>query len=135
MKKFMLIISIITFAVCNLFAQKDLETCRPQSSTYWTGRCDLYSKHNGEIKVGLATGNKFRGWSKFDISNIPDNAVINSIILKFWVNDPTTDNHYLIITKVSSNPVTASYSTLWNQIYNGTWYAEQYNCGLTTGYK
>ena len=137
MKK-IVIVSIALLMVCNLFAQKDTEICRPQSSTYWTGRIDSWGKYDGEIKVGTATANVFRGWAKFDISSIPSYATIESCTLKFWVNEATTDNHILIVTRVWSDPVYLPYSDLKYQILNGTWYAQDpqtYNIALSTGYK
>ncbi len=90
MKKVILILFVLVFT-CSLFAQTITEECRPQPYTYWTGRCDSWGKLDGEIKVGIAPANVFRGWAKFDISSIPSNATIGACSLKFWVNEATTD--------------------------------------------
>ena len=56
----------------------------PQSANYWTGSIDT----SGGIEVSLvkANGNGV-GWMVFDISGIPQGAIINSITFKGYVYD------------------------------------------------
>lgn len=133
--KMLVLIVLFEIIIGSLFSQTITVECRPQSLADWTGRCDLYWKYSGEIKCGTGAANNFRGWSKFDISDIHNDATIEACTLKFWVNKASNEDHDLVITRVWSDPVSSSWSTLWYQIANGTWYAVDYEAGESTGYK
>ena len=136
----------IGFMILFVISQKIASTqttieCRPQAATDWTGYAwktlyTIYGKSDGEIQVGQDLTDKERGWAKIDISAIPLDAIITDITLKLYVNSPSTSsNHDLVIRKVSSDPVSTSASTLYNQIGTGTWYGYDGNAGVSSGYK
>ncbi|MDP8268979.1 MAG: C25 family cysteine peptidase [Candidatus Tenebribacter davisii] len=87
-------------------------TCYPTSSDYWSGSTTSSTKtDNSEAR---AYGGGESGWIMFDVSPIPDDAAINSIVFNFYVND--TNYPYWSTTPVSNDPVTTSASTLYADV-------------------
>jgi hypothetical protein len=77
------------------------------------------------------------GWMMFDVSNIPDGAVINSVEFHGYVN--ATNYPYWNINPVSCNPLTAPVGTLYSDIRaeaNSGYYLYRNEPGsYTTGWK
>ena len=88
-------------------------TCYPPSEEYATGYTSSTAKTSGQLYVQSAGGN--RGWMKFDVSAIPDDATITSITLKFYYYQ--TSFPYVYATAAGElNPTTASASDLFSAI-------------------
>lgn len=110
--------------------------CITYSTDYSTGSVDWYQKIDGDMKAGTSTANAFRSWAKFNLSNIPDNSLITNAGLYFYINTASTDpaTHELVISRLLIDPVTASRSTLWDEIDNYD-YNQCSTCGDATGNK
>jgi len=115
-------------------------TCYPTSSAYWSGSTTSSAKtYNSEARV---YGGGESGWIMFDISSIPDDAAITSIVFNFYVNDANWP--YWSTTPVSNDPITTSASILhadiiaeeetdyYNQLDEGNDYAAGWK-NLTLG--
>lgn len=91
----------------------------PKNETRWTGRVNTQiHSSNDELLVG--TPYNRRGFIKFDISNIPDNATITQVDIEFYVNTASTEpsSHELVISSLYVDPVATSNSILWDEIDN-----------------
>lgn len=121
-----LVIALVLVAVSGFGAAAIASSARnfyPQHDSYWTGRVMSYTgghhKHNAELMYGKDPPNdKWQGFAKFDVSTIPDDAVITAASFFYYVvsqqGDPATD-----VTLVSVDPVSADAASLWNAIVNG----------------
>ncbi len=108
--------------------------CTPSDQTNMTGRVNsLNTKTSGEIKVGDPYNR--RGWARFSILSIPSSAIIETVKLQFYVNSASGTDHDLVIRYVTSNPLTATGSTLNSEISTGTWLGDCSGCCSSTGYK
>jgi len=87
-------------------------TVYPVNADYNTGTTTSSSKTQASLVRGYPTTEA--GWMKFDVSGIPDEAVINSIEFHGYVN--ATNYPYWNINPVTSDPVTASPSVLYSDI-------------------
>ena len=65
----------------------DTINCYPVSTEYNTGTVSSSGTITQTSEIWEQGGDEFRGWSKFDISNIPDNAVINIVEMHLYFND------------------------------------------------
>ena len=106
----------------------------PQGSDYWTGTCTSSAKTDASEVRGY---NIEDGWMKFDISSIPDAAIITSVEFHGYVND--TYYPYWSITPVSNDPVITGAEILHADIvaeaYYG-YYLYRYESGsYSTGWK
>jgi len=79
----------------------------PQSSNNWTGSCDSTSYTDVSEIRGYDSED---GWMTFDISAIPDGAIINQVEFYGYVN--LTNYPYWSITPVTSNPKSDPASTV-----------------------
>ncbi len=99
-------------------------TIEPKSVTYrnsinvypnlisdWTGTTDGTTKTQHSLVQGYNTED---GWMKFDISSIPDGAIINSVTFHGYVNDAYWP--YWSITPLTNDPVTTDAATLHSDI-------------------
>ena len=80
------------------------------------------SKSTGStVWVGASGSTYYRGFLKFDISSIPDNATISQV--KLYVNCTTSNvNLEVNILQMSNDPSSASGSTLYTDANDGTQY-------------
>lgn len=93
------------------FAQQQLTTnCYPQSLPCWTGSCTSSLKTDSCLVYGISQYGK-RGWMKFDISGIPDNAIISQVILHY--NIINYNNLYYRFTKLAIDPVTTAAQNIY----------------------
>ena len=117
---FLLISILLIIKIDILYCQTpDPVWCNTTTDKYSTGYYDFWLslKHDDDIRAGLAIGTLYAGWSVFDISQIPDNATITSI--KLYVTkskNSTSSSHCLYITKLSSDPRTASVSDIRSEV-------------------
>lgn len=99
--------------------------CYPQVAPNWTGNVKFqnanYEKNSGDLyfRGGNASSHDRRqAWAKFDLSIIPDNATIDAAYFNYYCYEigqmPTTD-----ITLLVTDPVTASGSTIYNEVLSG----------------
>jgi len=97
----------------------------PQYSNNWTGSCNASSK----TEVSLVNGYDTEvGWMVFDVSDIPDNATINSVTFNGYLYENIWP--YWSITPMGNvNPVTDGAYTIFNQVSNhsGLGIAYSYN--------
>lgn len=84
----------------------------PLNANYNTGTTTSSAKSQTSLVKGYPTTEA--GWMKFDVSSIPDGATINSIEFHGYVN--ATNYPYWNINPVTADPVSASSSTLYNDI-------------------
>jgi hypothetical protein len=97
----------------------------PQNLNNWTGSCNISNK----TQVSLVNGfNAEVGWMVFDITAIPNNVTINSVIFNGYLFDNSWP--YWSITPMGNvNPVTDAASAIFNQIstHSGQGIAYSYN--------
>ncbi len=97
----------------------------PQNLNNWTGTCNTANK----TQVSLVNGiNTELGWMVFDVSAIPNNVTINSVIFNGYLYDNSWP--YWSITPMGNvNPVTATASAIFNQVstHSGQGIAYSYN--------
>lgn len=80
----------------------------PQSIPYWTGTCTASAKtDNSEVRGKYPED----GWFVFDVSGLPQGAIINSITFHGYVN-ATYDPFWSLTPMGTINPVTASASEI-----------------------
>jgi hypothetical protein len=92
----------------------------PTLTTNWTGRQQTSAgKTSGYLRI---TGNTTSSWAKYNISTLPSNAIINSVI--YWGNHYSGNGNYTAkqcrLRHMTSDPVPASAATIWNACNNGT---------------
>ena len=105
--------------------------CYPPSQTYATGYTSSSSKTSGEMRCIGNSG--VQGWMKFDVSSIPNNAVISSIVLHFY--NTSTNNCYVKLTAAGQyDPVNTAASTLYSAITDAStnYYTSTYISGLSS---
>ena len=86
-------------------------TVYPNASSKWTGSCN----ETDFTEISLVKGyNDNDGWMCFDISSIPDNAIIYNVVLHAYVNE--TSYPYWSVTPLSNNPLSIDATTLHNDI-------------------
>ncbi|MCF7921039.1 MAG: carboxypeptidase regulatory-like domain-containing protein [Candidatus Cloacimonetes bacterium] len=96
----------------------------PQNVNYWTGSTDGTAFTQTSLVNAINLEN---GWMMFDVSGIPDNAVINSIDCNVYVN--ATYYPYWSLTPCTLDPLTTDATTLQTHIVAGnpTGVAYSYN--------
>jgi hypothetical protein len=116
-------------------ATETLVTVYPSNISYWTGSCTSTAKTQTSLVKGYPPNEV--GWMMFDVSNIPDGAVINSVEFHGYVN--ATNYPYWNINPVSCDPLTAPVGTLYSDIRaeaNSGYYLYRNEPGsYTTGWK
>lgn len=110
-------------------------TVYPDMSNYNTG--SVYSSDYYKLSADIAFGRDadngalqdfLRGWSKFNITSVPEDAIIsNGVTVNYYVFYASPDyspayGHELVFSQLTLDPVTASGSALYNAI-------EQYGYG------
>jgi hypothetical protein len=104
----------------------------PQSSTYWTGTCNSTSKTATSLVETYRQNNtRRRGWMKFDISAIPNDATINSVTFNAYVN--SVDILSWNTTKLTTEPVSGSAGNIYTEI-NGSINTYSTSSSATTGW-
>jgi len=86
----------------------------PQDVDYWTGSTDGATFTQNSGVNAIATSN---GWMMFDVSGIPDNAVINSIECNVYVN--SSFDPWWSLTPCTLDPLATDASTLQAHIIAG----------------
>ena len=101
----------------------------PQNSNNWTGTCDPSSKTQVSLVHSV---NSELGWMVFDISAIPNNVTINSVIFNGYLYDNIWP--YWSITPMGSiNPITAPASAIFNQVSTHADQGIAYSYNLESG--
>jgi hypothetical protein len=99
------------------------DTCYTQMLPLWSGTVAAGSiADSSYIKVvSGATGvSDTTGWIKFDISSIPDNAVVSGVELHAYVN---ADNYaYFNVMSLEHDPMASLPDTIFNDTKNGNTY-------------
>lgn len=119
MKVILFIAFILLFADLN--AQWNIYVC-PQKIKGWTGsvrNLDVsYDKFDGEILVGKGSFYSFfRGYAVFDISKVPDDAIIQDIKLHLVTcRIPERLSVPVEVTKLSVNPRKATLEDIYNSV-------------------
>ncbi len=118
--KVILFIALISM-FSDLCGQWTVNVC-PQKIKGWTGsirNLDVtYDKFDGEILVGKGSFYSFfRGYAVFDISNVPDDAIIKNIKLHLITcRVPERLSIPVEITKLTVNPRQASLEDIYNSV-------------------
>lgn len=117
-KKIFLILIIVFFNVLQTFGQTTTNTI-----LYPTGASNGFmatgyvvpngTKFNGDLIVSSNSG---RGWAKLDISSIPSNAIINSAVLKFYVDGGVASTASNYIVGFSGDPQALNGTALYPNI-------------------
>jgi hypothetical protein len=111
------------------------QTVYALNASYNTGSTTLSAKTQTSLVKGYPTTEA--GWMKFDISAIPDGAVINSVEFHGYVN--ATNYPYWNINPVTNDPATASATALYNDIIaestTGYYLFRSEVSGYATGWK
>ncbi len=109
--------------------------CYPIDISMWTGR--VYSdgsRYDGTMRAGKYNGVFVNGWAKFDISSVPDNAVITDVVLNGYVSYDAGNNIGVYVTQISSDPVPAAGSALYTDTEDGNNYGSL-TLGAGTGWQ
>jgi subtilisin-like proprotein convertase family protein len=106
-----------------------LARCYPWAKKYWTGSTGgMYGGYDKDIYIEGINGDKgmeLRGFAKFDISSIPDSSIVNDIELHvFCYRDAGMPN--VAIRKLNSDPVLASWETIFEEAGDGTLYVSNW---------
>ncbi len=114
---------------------KSMAQVDPVPLDYWTGTTTSSSKTETSLVKGSPPNEA--GWMMFDVSSIPDGSTINSVEFFGYVND--THWPYWNINPVTSDPLTASPSALYNDINDeensGYYLYQSEGGGFSTGWK
>jgi|SRR5690554_1312344 len=107
----------------------------PQSVDYWTGSATSSAKTQVSLINGYDTED---GWVKFDISSIPDNVLVTSLVFHGYVNE--TNWPYWSITPLPLDPVTTDAATLIstitaNEVENLAYSYNNEGSSFSTGWK
>ncbi|MDP8207523.1 MAG: T9SS type A sorting domain-containing protein [Candidatus Electryonea clarkiae] len=104
----------------------------PDLEQYWTGSIrfqleNTYTFFGTDIIAGgNMIGQRYRGFARFDLSDIPDGVTIQEIELTAYTSEATEDNnHALVITELPGfpeNPDNDDASDVWDSMDN--WYIE-----------
>ena len=116
------ILLVLLFSLLSdLYGQWNVNVC-PQKIKGWTGsvrNLDVtYDKFDGEILVGKGSFYSFfRGFAVFDISDVPDDAIIRNIKLHLITcRVPERMSVPVEITRLTVNPRQASLEEIYNSI-------------------
>lgn len=95
------------------------------SNTYTTSNID--ANYNGDFDLGRSSGNYVdRGWSKFNISSIPDNACVSSAEYNYYVDYDATNNAIcnvaVNIREMANDPVSGTPENRLDDIRDGDIY-------------
>ncbi|MGA1865090.1 MAG: S8 family serine peptidase [bacterium] len=121
--------------IVNRSVTKSIATCYPWSENFSTGSTGgIYGGYDKDIYIEGIDGDEgieLRGFAKFDISSIPDNSIIYDVELHVYcfkdVGMPK-----VAIRKLNSDPVVASWETIFEEGGNGTLYVN--NWPFSDGY-
>ena len=99
----------------------------PQHDKFWTGRVNktqetTIKKQDHEVMYGKDTkhGDKWQGWIKIGLADIPDEAVIEEATLCYHIISPTHKATHTLLTVLEHDPVTAGAEQIWDDIVGGT---------------
>lgn len=138
MKKFFLSSLIMLCFVTYSYTQQYLN-CRPDNSNLWTGSVNKVLFSYPVTDDELIVGNPFqnRGWAKFNIVGIPDNATIDNAEIGLFVYQAssTPSSHELVLSSLYVDPETSSGNTLWNSIVDPPDYLVESSWGDVVGQK
>ncbi len=105
--------------------QPSLAIVYPSNADYWTGTTTQTEKTQVSLMNVLSNGGE-QAWAKFDISSVPEGAVVTSISLNWYIN--TTNCPYQHINALPVDPVTADPATLYSAITGGELYTDYSTC-------
>ena len=103
--------------------------CYPQESQYWTGRIHYvgYTKYDGDWWADYICAAEFRGWAKFDISSIPDNVEIHSVMLCAYDITTTPEDSTIDIYSIENDPVATTGQILFDDCGEGNLYVDSWS--------
>lgn len=93
----------------------------PQNAMYWTGFAENYAPGyggDGNMLVGRDTGDRISGFSKYNLTTLPNGSTINSVYSWQYYGGRQGDvtNRQFTLADITVDPVVAG----WYQIYNST---------------
>ncbi len=110
-------ISLMTMilAVSSLqgFSQNLTLTCPVIQQDFASGSCTVQAKTQPSIIKAYSAGGE-RGWASFDITGLPDAAVITEVKLHFYID--SQNYPFYALTKLSHNPITSAAQPIYTQI-------------------
>ena len=106
-------VTSLGYATWNLPIGPQTIQVSPQANDYWTGSTDGTTKTETSM-INVIGGDGELGWIKYDISSIPDDAIITDVSFNGYVND--TNWPYWSITPCYDDPVSTEAATLWENI-------------------
>ena len=138
MKKFILS-GLIMLCFLSFAYTQQYVNCYTYNSNLCTGSVSQVLFSYPVTDDELIVGNPFHShaWAKFNISGVPDNAIINNIEIYLYVYQAssTPSSHELIFSSLYVDPVTASGNTLYKSIDDSPDYLEKMDFGDATGLK
>ncbi len=121
---------LFTFFVLQIFSLLYSQTrltlnCPALNITYGTGRCTCDEKMDGRMELSPVTFPEPRiGWALFNVSAIPETAVIDEVVLHVFHSSLGSDNFISYVRKLTVDPVTSSGSTIFWSKGNGAEYLD-----------
>lgn len=143
--KSIIVTFLMTFGfLLNISAQTSItDTIYPKNEERWTGTIrynwilpPYYSDILSDIRVGdadfLGIG-KLRGWTSFNLQEIPDSANISDITLYTYTNEVGGDNLLININDLTIDPISANNEDLFYEIGGAFTFFSQWNAMQDSG--
>ena len=130
-----LILFAFLFSSANVFAQNETVEIPTYNGEYETGFVNTYNiKNDGDIKAGTAFSNSFKGWARWNLTEVPTYAQIISVKVKYYVAEGSDDENFILdFEEMTVDPIGSSGSEIWNDIGSNTEYSWK-DLGTSTGY-
>ncbi len=127
MKRILVTFFVLTLFISMMYGQARTLTinCPALHVTYGTGRCTWSEKMDGRMELSPSTEPSPRtGWALFNVSAIPESAVIDEVILHVYHSSPGTNAFATYVRKLTVDPTTSSGSTIFGSKSSGTQYLD-----------
>jgi hypothetical protein len=129
-------ISVLSVILIICWTSISAETidCYPVSEEYNTGTVNNSGTITQTSEIWEVGADGYRGWSKFDISAIPDGAIINSVVL--YLNFNSINWPYFYWYRLDNDPLTliGNPSAIYSDCGDGALYLHYTGNALPTGW-
>ena len=124
----------VLLILCWTNIKADTINCYPLSAEYNTGTVSSSGTITQPSEIWEQGGDEYRGWTKFDISNIPDCAIIDSVELHLYFND--INHPWFYWYRLDNDPLTliGNPSEIYTDCGDGVEYLHYEDGPLQTGW-
>ncbi len=127
MKRTTIIFLVLSIFISMSYGQARTVTinCPAFNVTYGTGRCTSSEKMDGRIELSPANDPQPRtGWALFNVSAIPELAVIEEVVLHVYHSSLGTHSIATYVRGLTVDPITSSGPTIYWSKSSGTQYLD-----------